>query len=89
MSVEWEVWLTDGRRFSSHDTDWSELPDGVLVVKAWFDGHMAVNWGDGVYGHPATWKQAGWVSDAAFEAALSEAQREELSPSQRYGNGNS
>lgn len=82
--TEWEVWLASGRRVTSHECDWRDVPDGVLVVRAWFaDGSMAVNWSDGIYGHPDTWKQAGWVSDADFARVLAEAQGTELAPSQR------
>ena len=82
--TEWEVWLTDGTRRTSRDTGWDDLPDGVLVVRAWFrTGSMAVNWGDGVYGHPDTWKQAGVVSDAEFARVLAEAQAMIVPPSQR------
>jgi hypothetical protein len=42
-----------------------------------------VNWSDGVYGHPSTWKQAGWVSDEEFSRVLSEAQETITPPSQR------
>jgi hypothetical protein len=82
--MEWEVWFTDGTRRDSLTHAWADLPDGVLVVRAWFDnGSMAVNWSDGVYGHPSTWKQAGWVSDEEFSRVLSEAQQATIPPSQR------
>lgn len=82
--TEWEAWFIDGSRRTSRDSTWGELPDGVLVVRAWFpDGTMAVNWGDGVYGRPDTWKQAGWVSDAEFARVLAEARAEVMRPSQR------
>lgn len=83
--TEWEVWYTDGRRYTSQTATWDALPSaGVLVVRAWFtDGSMAVNWDDGMYGHPDTWKQAGWVSDVEFQRVLSEAQTTVIPPSQR------
>lgn len=82
--TEWEVWLTDGSRRTSQHQQWDELPDGVLVVRAWFaNGTLAVNWDDGVYGHPDTWKQAGWVSDAEFSRVLSDAQAAIQRPSER------
>jgi hypothetical protein len=82
--MEWEVWFTDGTRRTSQDSTWADLPEGVLVVRAWFpNGSMAVNWSDGVYGHPSTWKQAGWVSDKEFARVLQEAQETTVPPSQR------
>lgn len=82
--TEWEVWLTDGTRRTSRESAWADLPNGVLVVRAWFaNGSRAINWSDGVYGHPDTWKQAGWVSDAEFARVLEEAYTVIVPPSQR------
>lgn len=82
--TEWEVWLADGRRLTSVEMAWADLPHGVLVVRAWFpSGTMTVNWDDGLYGHPDTWKQAGWVSDETFARVLAEAQAMIVPPSQR------
>lgn len=34
----WRAWYTDGRTFSSADTDWTDLPDtGVLGVVVYLD----------------------------------------------------
>lgn len=36
--VGWRAWYTEERRFSSADTDWTELPvDGVLVIVVYYD----------------------------------------------------
>lgn len=79
--MEWEVWLTGGRRRTSLDCAWGEWPEGVLVVRRWNpDG---VNWGDGLYGDPATWKNAGMTDDATFSATLAEARATRTPPSER------
>jgi hypothetical protein len=80
--VEWEVWLTDGRVLSSVSHQWADVPDGVLVVRLW--GPNWVSWGDGVYGQPGTWKNAGWVDDDTFLRVLAEARSPgRLPPSRR------
>jgi hypothetical protein len=82
--VEWDVWCTDGRRYDSRACAWAEVPHGVLVVRAWFPGGaMTVNWGDGLYGEPGTWKEAGWVSDETFARVLADAQATSIPPSGR------
>jgi hypothetical protein len=79
---EWEVWLADGRRLTSADIEWADLPDGILVVRYW-GARNGVNWDDGLYGHPATLKAAGMTDDETFAAVLYEAKRSHVPPSQR------
>jgi hypothetical protein len=83
MHTEWEAWYTEGRRFDSSTARWEDLPSvGVLVVRAWFPGGaMTVNWDDGYYGHPDTWKAAGWVSNQEFASEHADAQRTTDPPS--------
>jgi hypothetical protein len=81
--MEWEVWLVDGTTLSSVGHEWDDVPDGVLVLRWWGPNGKGVNWGDGIYGHPATAKQAGWVSDEEFARVLAEAQATTLPPSKR------
>jgi hypothetical protein len=73
--MEWEVLLADGTTRDSSQHTWDDVPGGVLAVWYWGPSGKGVNWGDGLYGHPATLKQAGYVSDerwAGIEPALRE-----------------
>ncbi len=79
--MEWEVWLNDGTRRTSQDTAWADVPDGILVVRRW--GPNGVNWGDGLYGDPSTWKNAGYTDDVTFTATLAEARATTTPPSER------
>lgn len=73
--MRWRVWLADGSTRNSAEHRWADVPHGVLVVVAWDEqGHRWVNWGDGVYGEPGTWKNAAMVADEVFERVLKEAQ---------------
>lgn len=72
--MRWKVWLADGTTRDSSRHTWEEVPDGVLVVRWWGEKGKGINWGDGLYGHPATLKQAAMVSDEVFERVLKEAQ---------------
>ncbi len=85
MATEWEVWYAGGRRRTSLDGDWHDLPyHGVLVVRAWFEnGNGGVVWGDGVYGHPDTWKGGAIVADTEFQQALTDANATVTKPSAR------
>jgi hypothetical protein len=80
---EWEVWLADGTRMSSAEHEWEDVPDGILVLRWWGPHGKGVNWGDGIYGHPATHKQAAYVSDEKFRRVLAEAQATTVPPSAR------
>lgn len=83
--TEWEVWYTEGRCFTSVETRWEDLPyHGVLVVRAWFaNGNQGVVFGDGVYGHPDTWKGGTYVSNEEYRRVFEEAQATVVPPSQR------
>lgn len=83
MNTEWEVWLADGTTRNSRDHSWDDVPDGVLVVRYWGPRGKGVNWGDGLYGHPATIRQAGYVSDEEFAKVLAEAQKQTVPPTKR------
>jgi hypothetical protein len=80
---EWEVWLADGTIRSSVGHEWDDVPDGVLVLRWWGPRGKGVTWGDAIYGHPATHKQAGYVSDATFARVLAEALATTLPPGAR------
>lgn len=80
--MEWEVWLTNNRRFTSKDMAWEDLPDGILVVR-WWGKTKGINWGDGLYGDPSTLKNAGIVSDEEFAQVLAEAKATTEPPSKR------
>lgn len=79
--MEWEVWLADGRVVTSVTHTWDEVPPGVLIVRTW--NPNAVDWENGNYGAPGTWKAAGWTDDATFARVLAEARAPRLPPSQR------
>ena len=79
--MEWEVWLTGDRHLTSQDCAWADVPDGILGVRRWHPN--GVNWGDGIYGDPATWKNAGMTDDATFAATLAEVQATRIPPSER------
>jgi hypothetical protein len=64
--TEWEVLLADGTTRDSSQHTWDDVPDGVLVVWYWGPRGQGVNWSDGLYGHPETLRQAGYVSDEAW-----------------------
>lgn len=72
--THWIVWLSDGTTRASRDHRWEDVPDGVLVVRWWGPSGDGINWGDGLYGDPASHKQAAMVSDEAFARVLAEAQ---------------
>lgn len=82
--TEWEVWLADGRRLTSLDCTWADVPDGILVVRWWGPKGKGINWGDGLYGLPSTLKNAGIVTDAEFARILAEAQLQVKPPSGRF-----
>lgn len=81
--MEWEVWLADGRVINSTTHQWDDNWDGVLVVRWWGPNGHGINWGDGLYGHPATHKQAAMVSNEVFEAVLEDAYGHSNPPSKR------
>ncbi len=76
--------MTGGRRFTSSDMPWEDLPKGVLVLR-WWNGATGngINWDDGLYGRPDTLKAAGLTDDETFAAVLAEAQGARLPPSER------
>lgn len=80
--MEWEVWLDDGTARDSSTHTWDDVPDGVLVVRYWGD-RSGVNWGDGLYGRPDTYRAAAMVSDEMFARTLATAQSQHTPPSQR------
>lgn len=71
--MRWKVWLADGTTSDSASCGWEDVPDGVLVVRWWGPNGQGINWGDGIYGHPATHKQAAMVADEEFARVLAEA----------------
>lgn len=81
--MEWEVWLADGRRLTSEDSTWAEVPDGILVQRYWGTPGKGVNWGDGLYGRPDTLKAAGMTDDEVFASVLVEAKASKIPPSER------
>jgi hypothetical protein len=81
--TEWEVLLADGTTRDSSKHTWDDVPDGVLVVWYWGPRGQGVNWGDGLYGHPETLRQAGYVSDEAWAAAEATLGVLRLPPSER------
>jgi hypothetical protein len=81
--VEWEVWLADGSRMDSRHHAWTDVPDGILVVRWWDDRDKGINWGDGYYGEPSTRKAGTTVEDELFQQILNEAQAVSIPPSQR------
>ncbi len=72
--MQWIVWLKDGRRLTSTETAWADVPDGILVLRYWGAPGNGVIWDDGMYGRPDTLKAAGMTDDATFAAVLAEAQ---------------
>jgi hypothetical protein len=86
--MEWEVWLADGTTRTSSNCTWSDVPNnGILVVRVWNKGGTWtnwINWDDGVYGDPSTWKGAGMTDDITFNRVLSEAREvNRIPPSER------
>ena len=81
--MEWEVWLRDGTRRTSRDLSWGALPDGIVIVRWWGPHGKGMNWGDGLYGDPATHKEAGLVSDEVFAHMMHEAYGANDPPSKR------
>jgi hypothetical protein len=81
--MEWEVWLADGTTRNSRAHRWEDVPDGILVLRWWGPHGKGINWSDGLYGHPATHKQAGFVSDEEFSRAMEAAKASTSPPSQR------
>lgn len=81
--MEWEVWLADGTTRSSQTCTWADVPDGIVAVRI-YGSQKWVNYGDGVYGEPGTWKNAALVSDEDFARVLTEARDpHRLPPSER------
>ena len=81
--MQWMVWLADGRRLTSTETAWDDVPNGILVLRYWGAPGNGVAWGDGLYGRPDTLKGAGMTDDRTFAATLAEAQATRLPPSAR------
>lgn len=75
--------MKDGSRITSQTHQWPDVPDGILVVRWWGPRGKGVNWGDGLYGDPATLKQAGYVPDDEFARVLAEAKATKIPPSKR------
>lgn len=72
-ALKWKVWLADGTTRDSSRDRWEDVPDGVLVLRWWGPKGNGINWGDGIYGHPSTHKQAAIVPDDVFNFALEDA----------------
>jgi hypothetical protein len=83
VAHEFEVWLADGSRVDSRTCCWADVPDGILVVRWWGPRDKGINWGDGIYGDPATHKACAIVDDALFQRVLEEAQATTTRPSER------
>lgn len=68
------AWMADGTTVTG--TDWSAVPEGVLVVRIW--GHPLwgdlILWGLSHYGDPLTLRAGADVDDAVFQRALAAAQ---------------
>ena len=80
--TEWKVWLADGTTRNSREHRWADDWDGVLVVR-WWGARKGINWGDGLYGRPDTFKSAGLVSDEEFNRVLELARGDSHPPSKR------